>query len=194
MTGLLRWERRFGAQRALRAQRGRVQPAPAGSGADFSSPAAAGSQAGGGGARGLPPGTGARGRQRDHGRPGRRSPRGRHGSRWSVFILFRCSVLFLTQRPPRGGAERERERGCCGGAAPTCSSAGRRQTGSLRGERGAPPGFFLARAGGADVGLLEGEAKSGICLSNPQWRGGARRLSSPPVPPFVQSCPQPPPL
>lgn len=194
MTGLLRWERRFGAQRALRAQRGRVQPAPAGSGADFSSPAAAGSQAGGGGAWGLPPGTGARGRQRDHGRPGRRSLRGRHGSRWSVFILFRCSVLFLTQRPPRGGAERERERMLRGGCS-HLQQCGTKADGVPAGRaRCPPPGFFLARAGGADVGLLEGEAKSGICLSNPQWRGGARRLSSPPVPPFVQSCPQPPPL
>lgn len=194
MTGLLRWERRFGAQRALRAQRGRVQPAPAGSGADFSSPAAAGSQAGGGGAWGLPPGTGARGRQRDHGRPGRRSPRGRHGSRWSVFILFRCSVLFLTQRPPQGGAERERERMLRGG----CSHLQQRGTkadGVPAGRARCPP------PASSSPGLeeptwdcLKGKPKVGFCLSNPQWRGGARRLSSPPVPPFVQSCPQPPPL
>lgn len=193
VTGLLRWERRFGAQRALRAQRGRVQPAPAGSGADFSSPAAAGSQAGGGGAWGLPPGTGARGRQRDHGRPGRRSPRGRHGSRWSVFILFRCSVLFLTQRPPRGGAERERE-DAAGGLLPPAAARDEGRRGPCGESAVPPPASSSPGLEEPTWDCLKGKPKVGFASLTLSGGGGARRLSSPPVPPFVQSCPQPPPL
>lgn len=36
------------------------------------------------------------------------SPRGWHGNLWSVFIVFLCSIIFLTQRPPAPGTERRR--------------------------------------------------------------------------------------
>lgn len=171
MTGLLRWERRFGAQRALRGQRGRVQLAPAGSGADF-----------------LP-----------RPQPGRRLAAERGGSPWarvrgagsgttadpvavplgdgmaaagassSCFVV----VFFSSRSDPPGGGQRERERMLRGGDCSHLQQRGAKADGVPAGRaRCPPPGLFLARAGGADVGLLEGEAKSGICLSNPQWRGG----------------------
>lgn len=99
MTGLLRWERCWGARRGLWAQRGAAGLARHGAGF-VPGPRA------GRGARRLPPGTGVRGRHWEHGRPG---PVAAAGAPSSCFV-----VVFYSSRSDPSGAERGR----CGDTAP----------------------------------------------------------------------------
>lgn len=101
VTGLLQWERCFRVERGLRERRGAAEAVLAGSSANFLSRPRRRLVAE---HRGSPrqgcagPAVGTR-------QTWSPSPRGWHGSHWSVFILFLCSIIFLTQQPPGDGEE-----------------------------------------------------------------------------------------
>jgi len=101
VTGLLRWERCFGAEKGLRERRGAAEAALAGSSARFLSrphrrPAAE---------HGGSPRQGCAGPAAGTRQTWSLSPQGWHGSRWSVFILFLSSIIFLMQRHAGDGEE-----------------------------------------------------------------------------------------
>lgn len=101
VTGLLRWERRFGEEKGLRERRGAAEAALAGSSADFLSRPHWRLVAEHGG----PPGQGCVGAAAGTRQTWSPSPRGRHGSRWSVFILFLCSIKFSSRSNTPGDRE-----------------------------------------------------------------------------------------
>lgn len=143
VTRLLRWERCFGAERGLRERRGAAEAVLAGSSANFLSRPRRRLVAE---HRGSPrqgcvgPAVGTR-------QTWSLSPRGWHGSHWSVFILFLCSIIFLTQQPP--GMERRQPRGDWS----QLQQKRKNLEGFLQGEC-VSSGTFPARAGGAELGLL----------------------------------------
>lgn len=174
MTGLLRWERRFGAQRALRGQRGRVQLAPAGSGADFLPRPQPGRRLAaerGGSPRARVRGAGS-GTTADPVAVPLGDGMAAAGASSSCFVV----VFFSSRSDPPGGGQRERERMLRGGDCSHLQQRGAKADGVPAGRARCPPPPASSSPGLEEPtwDCLKGKPKVGFASLTLSGGGGGR--------------------